>query len=251
MAASITEKLNCRLVSIIGAVTVAVGLISTSFAESIIIYYFTYSLIVGFGTCCIRTSTFLVVAQYFHRQKPFATGMLTAGAGMGMFLLAPLIQTLLDNFGLHNTFRFLAGIVFVSGFSALVYDPNVEEIDPKDSATLELDDENNETGSKMKIVDCSVWRVPIFTVFSLVYMLNCAGTYFLVIHLVSYYHLLWVYKVVRVFSSMRLRKRQDASLLTKNLLNQLFYRLSHCCFQVHVNVVNVLRLNNEIRRARS
>ena len=120
VAASITEKLNCRLVSIIGTVTVAVGLILTSFAERIVIYYITYSLIVGFGACCIRTPSFLVVAKYFHRQKPFATGMLTAGAGMGMFLVAPLIQTLLDNFGLHNTFRFLAGFVFVSGFSALV-----------------------------------------------------------------------------------------------------------------------------------
>ena len=196
VAARITEILNCRLVSIIGAVTVAVGLILTSFANRIIIYYFTYGLIVGFGACCIRTSTFLVVAQYFHRQKPLATGLLTAGAGMGMFLIAPLIQTLLDNFGLHNTFRFLAGIVFVSGFSALMYDPNVEEIDPKDSAKLVLEDEtDNDTGGKMKIVDCSVWRVPTFTVFSLVFMLNCAGTYVPLIHLVSYNHLLWVYKL--------------------------------------------------------
>ena len=53
----------------------------------------------------------------------------------------------------------------------------MEETNPKDSATLELDDENNETGGKMTIVDCSVWRVPTFTVFSLVFMLNCAGTY--------------------------------------------------------------------------
>ena len=195
MAARITEKLSCRLVSIIGVATFTVGLILTSFAQSIIIYYFTYSLIVGFGACCIRTSSFLVVAQYFQRQRPLATGMLTAGSGMGMFLVAPLIQTLLDNFGLHNTFRFLAGIMFVSGFSALVYDPNVEETDPKDSATLELDDENNETGGKMKIVDCSVWRVPTFTVFSLVFTLNCAGTYVPFIHLVSYNHLPWVHKL--------------------------------------------------------
>ena len=171
MAARLTEKFNCRSVTMVGAVTVAVGLTLTSFAKSIILYYFT-CLIAGFAFSCIRTSSFLVVAKYFQKRKPFANGLLTAGAGLGMFILAPLTQVLLDNFGLDNTFRLLAGIAFVGGFPALTYDPNVDETDPQDSVATEPEDETSDVVRKVKLVDCSVWRVPTFTVFAVAFMMN-------------------------------------------------------------------------------
>jgi len=186
VAARLTEKFNCRSVTMVGAVTVAVGLTLTSFAKSIIFYYFTYGLIAGFGSSCIRTSSFLVVAKYFQKRKPFATGLLTAGAGLGMFTLAPLTQILLDNFGLDNTFRLLAGIAFVGGIPAVTYDPNVEETDPQDSEATESEDENSDAVRKVKLVDCSVWGVPTFSVFALAFMMNSIGRAVPTIHLVSY-----------------------------------------------------------------
>ncbi|KAJ7385181.1 hypothetical protein OS493_017558 [Desmophyllum pertusum] len=86
----------------IGTVCSVVGLVSASFAKSIIVYYFTYGLMFGFGASCVRTSSFLVVAKYFHKRRPFATGILTSGNGIGLFVLAPLTQALLDNFGLDT-----------------------------------------------------------------------------------------------------------------------------------------------------
>ena len=187
VASRMTEKFNCRLVSIGGAVTVAVGLILTSFAKSIIIYYFTYGVILGFGACCIRTSSFLVIAQYFQKQKPLATGIVSAGAGLGLFIFAPLTQTLLDNFGLQNTFRILAAVVFVSGFPALAYVPDVKETDARDlDEVSKLQDENSEAGHKAKTADCSVWRVPTFTVFAWGIMMNCLGRTVPTVHVVSF-----------------------------------------------------------------
>ena len=186
VASRMTEKLNCRLVSISGSVTVTVGLILTSFAKSIIIYYFTYGLIVGFGACCIRTSSFLVIAQYFQKRKPLATGIVSAGAGLGLFIFAPLTQTLLDNFGLQNTFRILAAVFFVSGFPTLAYVPDVKETDARDSEVSELQDENFEVVRKAKTVDCSVWGVPTFTVFVWGIMMNCLGMSVPSVHLVSF-----------------------------------------------------------------
>ena len=188
IAGRLSEKLNCRYVTMIGAVTSMLGLISSSFSNRIIIYYFTYSLLVGFGTSCIRTSSFLVVAKYFHKRRPFATGILTSGAGLGLFVLAPVIQALLDSFGLDNTFRFLAGILFVSGILALVYDPNVEEHDQHDS-TSQSEEEDSHVRGKAKIVNCSVWMVPTFTVFALAYMMDSLGASITRIHLVSSYML--------------------------------------------------------------
>jgi len=187
VAGRLSEKLNCRYVTMIGAVSSAVGLLLSSFANDIIVYFFTYSLLVGFGASCIRTSSFLVVAQYFQKRKPFATGILSAGASLGLFVLAPIIRAFLDSFGLDNTFRFLAGILFMGGIPALLYDPSVEE-DGSEShdSSLQLEEtEDSQPREQSKIVDCSVWMVPAFTVFALGFMMNSLGASIPRIHLVS------------------------------------------------------------------
>ena len=178
--------------TMIGAVSSAVGLLLSSFASRIIVYYFTYSLLVGFGASCVRTSSFLVVAQYFCKRKPLATGILSAGAGLGLFVFAPVIRAFLDSFGLDNTFRFLAGIVFVGGIPALLYDPNVEEdgSDPQDTSS-QREEEESQLREQTKIVDCSVWTVPAFTVFAVGFMMDSLGASITRIHLVSIQFLLW------------------------------------------------------------
>ena len=197
MAAYLTDKFSCRFVTLFGAVTVAVGFTLTSFAKSIIIYYVTFGLMTGFGSSCIRVSSYLVVAKYFHKQKPFATGILSAGAGIGLFVFAPLVQILLDTFSLENTLRLLAAFTFIGGIPALVYDPNVEEAEPQDTETLELEDTNSVAGGKTKLVDCSVWRVPAFTVFALAVMMLTIGRSVCSIHLVS--HVIKHYIVYCIF----------------------------------------------------
>ena len=155
VAGRLAEKLNCRYVTMIGAVSSAVGLLLSSFANRLIVYFFTYSLLVGFGSSCIRTSSFLVVAQYFHKRKPFATGILSAGAGLGLFVLAPVIRAFLNSVGLDNTFRFLAGILFVGGIPALLYDPSVVEdgSEPHDSSLQLEEAEDSQPRGPTKIVD--------------------------------------------------------------------------------------------------
>ena len=196
MAGRLSDKLNCCYVTMIGAVSSAVGLLLSSFANRIIVYYFTYSLLVGFGVSCIRTSSFLVVAQYFCKRKPFATGILSAGAGLGVFVLAPVTRAFLDSFmfSLDNTFRFMAGIVFVGGIPALLYDPSVKEdaLDPQDPSSAQLEEEELQPREQTKIVDCSLWTVPAFTVFTLGFMMDSLGASITRIHLVSIYSVFFV-----------------------------------------------------------
>ena len=180
-----SEKFSCRYVSIVGAVTSAIGLVLSSFANNIIIYYLTYGVLFGIGSSCVRTSSFLVVAKYFDKRRPFATGILTSGAGLGVFVFAPVTRTLLDNFSLENTFRFMAGILFVGGIPALTFDPNVEQDNPNNSNS-QLEEEGSRQERKAKIiVDCSVWTVPAFTVFALALVMDRFGTSVTRMHLVS------------------------------------------------------------------
>lgn len=186
VAGRMTEKFSCRYVTVIGAMTSALGLLFASFANRIIIYYFSYSLLVGFGTSCVRTSNFLVVAKYFHKRRPFATGILSSGAGLGLFALAPTVQALLDKFGLETTLKFLAGIAFVGVVPALAYDPNVEkDVQHHDDATSQLEEADSHERCKDRIVDCSVWLVPTFVAFALAFTMDRFGTLIARVHLVS------------------------------------------------------------------
>lgn len=168
----------------LGVLSSTVGLVLASFAKSAFVYYLTYSLFVGFGICCVRVSNFLIVSKYFCKRKPFATGILTSAAGMGLFVFAPLTESLLDRFGLEKTLRFLAGTVFVTGIPALAYDPNVQE-NESNNATIQLQQEKFDERTQTKLVDCSVWRVPTFTVFALTFALDRFGQSPTRIHLVS------------------------------------------------------------------
>ena len=180
-----SEKFGCRYVNMIGAVTSTVGFVLSSFANNTIIYYFTYSLLFGIGSSCVRTSSFLMVAKYFDKRRSLATGILTSGAGLGVFVLAPVTRALLDNFSLDNTFRFLAGIAFVGGIPALAFDPNVEQDNPN-SSNSNLEEEGSCKEKKAKvIVDCSVWTVPAFTVFALALVMDRFGGSITRMHLVS------------------------------------------------------------------
>ena len=202
LAARLTEIYSCRFVAILGVLLCAVALLVTSFAENVIIYFFTYGLMGGFGSCCIRISSFLVIAKYFCKRKPFATGILTASSSLGLFIFAPLTQVFVDNYGLQNTFRIFSGIALFSGICALTYDPYVEETDTNDSGS-EAKEQAVAVGRKRKLVDCSVWRVPRFTVFVLAYAMYFIGKTVPAIHLVSCF-----------FLTLRLKNFTFAELLT-------------------------------------
>ena len=180
-----SERFSCRYVNMIGAVTSAVGFVLSSFVNNIIIYFFTYSLLFGIGSSCVRTSSFLVVAKYFDKRRPFATGILTSGAGLGAFVLAPVTRALLDNFSLDNTFRFLAGIAFLGGISALAFDPNVEQDNPNSSNSQQEEEGSCKERKAKIIVDCSVWTLPAFTVFAFAFVMDRFGGSITRMHLVS------------------------------------------------------------------
>lgn len=81
----------------------------------------------GFGACCCRTVNFLITAKYFVKRRSFATGLVTAGTGLGIFALVPIAQILIDNLGLSGAYRVLGGVVLANCLLALSFDPNVEE----------------------------------------------------------------------------------------------------------------------------
>ncbi|XP_041353429.1 monocarboxylate transporter 2-like isoform X2 [Gigantopelta aegis] len=65
-----------------------------------------YGLALGLG----YIPAVVVVGHYFHRFRPFASGVTVAGGGLGMIAGPPFVRMVLDHYGLGGTFLILGGI---------------------------------------------------------------------------------------------------------------------------------------------
>ena len=167
------DRYGSRPISIVGGLFCSLGLILTSFVRKLDLFFLTYSILFGFGVSCCRTSNFLIVTKYFWKRRSLATGIVTAGAGLGVFTLAPLCHLLIDKHGLQGAYRVLGLVTLANCILPLPYDPNInEDEDPgKKKETFYNQGDYNpeectaEASSKWrKLIDFSVWKVPLFTV---------------------------------------------------------------------------------------
>jgi hypothetical protein len=71
---------------------------------------------------CI-TPSFVVIGYYFSRYKSLAASLASTGGGLGWIASGPITQTLLDVYGLHGTFLFMAALSSHLFISALLYRP--------------------------------------------------------------------------------------------------------------------------------
>lgn len=191
------EKFGCRLVAITGALTIMMGLVTSSFVQNLELLYFTYGALTGLGACACRTSAFLVVAMYFNKRRSFATGSVTMGPSLGMFMWGPVTQVLLDSVGWRNTFRIMAACCCLIIIAAVTYNPNVEEKDKmleKVESGKEKGELDNEVHSAMlqttkekgKIVDLSVFMIPQYCILVASFTLMFLCRFIPNIHLVKY-----------------------------------------------------------------
>ena len=175
------------------------GLTATSFVNDIEVMFFTFSVLTGLGSRFCRTSCFLMVAKYFNKKRSFATGSVTMGPSLGMFIWGPVTQVLLDSVGWRNTFRVMALSCALVVLLAIPFNPNIEEKDKmlEDNCEemTEPNDQDDDDGSrkiqtgnkKFKILDFSVWKIPQYCILVISFTLMSMCRFIPSVHLVSHY----------------------------------------------------------------
>ncbi|XP_078351631.1 monocarboxylate transporter 10-like [Oculina patagonica] len=187
LAGYLCDGFGCRITCFLGGMLCIVGLVSTSFTQSLTQMYITYSCVYGLGTCLIYTPCFLVIAKYFTEKLSVATGVVSLGASVGVLYSGPLLQALLDAFEWRYTFRIMAALYVLVCVASLTFNPNVEEItmvknfNPGENNNVEVGDEKSGIS-----LYCSVWTFPAFTVMVTSLMFASFGMYIPYINLVKY-----------------------------------------------------------------
>ena len=119
----LSERYGCRRVVIAGGLITSLGLLLSSFANSLTEIYITHGIIVGFGTSISYLPALVMVAYYFDRKRSFATGIAASGSNLGALGLAPMQQVIVDKFGWRSCYRFLSGLALVITVCGILFKP--------------------------------------------------------------------------------------------------------------------------------
>ncbi|CAH1127274.1 unnamed protein product [Ceutorhynchus assimilis] len=144
-----------RKVCVVGSLLVALGLISTSWANSMAHILVTYSIINGLGVGLTASATFVALNNYFMKKRGHAIGYSLAGTAFGMMLMPQAVRLLLDAFGFRGAILVLGGFALNSLVGSISLQPakwhfvpeqkNIEEGEYKqEMETIKEDGEDDE-----------------------------------------------------------------------------------------------------------
>ncbi|XP_062592358.1 monocarboxylate transporter 12-like [Saccostrea cucullata] len=103
----VINKWSCRVAGIISGICLFTGLVFSVFAPNLITLIFTFGIVAGSGLGFSAITSVIVVGYSFEKYRGLAVGLNVAGAGIGMFVGGPLIQFLIDQYGLRGALLML------------------------------------------------------------------------------------------------------------------------------------------------
>ncbi|TRY62392.1 hypothetical protein DNTS_007872 [Danionella cerebrum] len=107
----IGNRLSCRVAVILGGFLASIGLVLSSFATSLEYLYATLGLLTGLGFALCYTPAIAMVGIYFCERKALAYGIAMSGSGIGTFVLAPVVQLLIEHYSWRGALLILGGFV--------------------------------------------------------------------------------------------------------------------------------------------
>uniref|UniRef100_A0A1A8ENP6 Monocarboxylate transporter 10 n=1 Tax=Nothobranchius korthausae TaxID=1143690 RepID=A0A1A8ENP6_9TELE len=117
-----TDHFGCRKTAVSGAAVAFIGLLSTSFANSLMLRYFTYGILFGCGSSFAFQPSLVILGHYFRHRLGLANGVVTAGASLFSSVL-PLFLGKMEPLGLSRIFQILSLFMLVQALLALTFKP--------------------------------------------------------------------------------------------------------------------------------
>ncbi|XP_063077337.1 monocarboxylate transporter 3 isoform X2 [Engraulis encrasicolus] len=105
------NKFGCRPVMLLGGLLASAGMISASFATSIIHLYLTAGVLTGLGLALNFQPSLIMLGSYFDKRRPLANGLAAAGSPVFLSALSPLGQLLVDKYGWRGGFLIMGGLL--------------------------------------------------------------------------------------------------------------------------------------------
>ncbi|KAG8430581.1 hypothetical protein GDO86_020356 [Hymenochirus boettgeri] len=105
------ERFGCRVTVMVGGLLCGIGMITSSFSQTMVHLYLSAGFIGGLGLCFSFQAGITVLGYYFIRRRTFANSLASAGASIGMALWPLASQYLLEKIGWRGSFLLFGGVL--------------------------------------------------------------------------------------------------------------------------------------------
>ncbi|KAJ7451254.1 monocarboxylate transporter [Mycena galericulata] len=106
---------SVKLITFAGAAIMSLGLLLSSYCSALWQLFLTQAFLYGLGSSMYYFPIMSISPTYFDRHRGFAMGCILSGAGIGGLVMAPVLQVLLDRYGVRTALRILAAWNFAVG----------------------------------------------------------------------------------------------------------------------------------------
>lgn len=110
LSSSIANAMSCRSAIFLGSFLSFVGFLVSSFVSSIEVVVLSYGIVAGLGQSMMYTGSILVTGFYFHDNPSVGTGVVVAGAGIGVAVFPMFTEFLIETYGIDGTFLLLSAV---------------------------------------------------------------------------------------------------------------------------------------------
>ncbi|XP_016089702.1 monocarboxylate transporter 8 [Sinocyclocheilus grahami] len=118
-----TDHFGCRKTAVCGAFVAFLGLLTSSFATTLGLRYFTYGILFGCGSSFAFQPSLVILGHYFRQRLGLANGVVTAGSSLFSMGLPVLLKKVVEPLGLSRTFQILSIFMLVQSLLALTFKP--------------------------------------------------------------------------------------------------------------------------------
>lgn len=170
------DRYNVRRLFATGSILVIAGLFGTSIFPTYLGLLLFYGTAVGIGFSIIMVISYVMPVLWFDRRRGIATGIATAGAGIGMMTMPPFTRWLISWLGWQHAYFALAVFVTVALIIATVLIADRPEqlgVDPSTEFVTTADDLPSKT-VKQQLQD--VWSVVVSWPFA-IFFFGFLGAY--------------------------------------------------------------------------
>jgi MFS family permease len=115
LAGSLLDRFGARKITVAGCLVLAVGLFLSAHVSSLWHLYVSFGLVLAAGfTFTGMVPHVFLISQWFFSNRASAIGVIFAGSGLGIMVLAPLSEWLISNYGWNRAFEAYAMVVMVA-----------------------------------------------------------------------------------------------------------------------------------------
>ncbi|KAG8446351.1 hypothetical protein GDO86_013982 [Hymenochirus boettgeri] len=107
----LVERFGCRVTVMIGGILCGVGLVTSSFSQTIVQLYLSAGLTAGLGFCFGFQASVTVLGYYFIRHRTLANSLAATGVSIGMALWPLAAQYLLEPLGWRGSFLLFGAVL--------------------------------------------------------------------------------------------------------------------------------------------